>query len=196
MELPQVGTGINYIKRVNMTKQIRVLVDMDGVLVDFGKQYKLINGVYPDEVYVPGGPRTPEKDRLWNQYVDKEGFVDAPIHAGAIELIQELSVLLALNKIGVIEICTSAGGKERQVDVTRQKKSWLKSQDLDDLTAHIVQNGHKKADVIDKEKYHDILIDDTEMVVANFISHGGYGIMHTSTPETIKQLHSLIESLS
>ena len=169
---------------------------MDGVLVDFGKQYKLINGVYPDEVYVPGGPRSPEKDRLWNKYVDKEGFVDAPAREGAEDLCSELTRMFVRDKIHAIEICTSAGGKERMEDVARQKRLWLKSQCLDDLPAHIVQNGYKKADVIDKEKYHDILIDDTDRVLENFIAHGGYGIMHKSTPDTIRQLHTLIDSLT
>lgn len=181
---------------VKMKKQIRVLCDLDGVLSDFAKQYKLINGVYPINVYQPGSTPSPEKDRLWNRYVDRAGFEDAPLCEGAVELIEFFSVLLRDGLIHAVEICSSAGGKARMEDVTRQKKLWLKHHELDDLVAHIVQNGYKKADVIDKNKYHDILIDDTDNVLENFVDHGGYGILHTSASSTIQQLEKLVNELS
>ena len=179
-----------------MKKKIRVLLDLDGVLCDFGAQYLKINGKRPDDVYQPGAPRTPEKDKYWNQYVDQAGFEDAPPMPDAAELLAGVTKLMKEGLVHVVEICTSAGGKERQVDVTKQKKVWLNLHGLDDLTAHITQNGYKKADVINKDKYHDILIDDTETVLDNFKKHGGFGIHHTSSKSSVEQLEKLVHELS
>jgi hypothetical protein len=176
-------------------KPIRVLLDMDGVLVDFAAQYEKINGTLPLNVYQPGASRSPEKELLWNRYVDQAGFEDAPLHAGALDLISHVMTLLATEQISAIEICSSAGGKARHIEVTHQKNVWLKLHDLSFLTAHIVQNGFKKVDVIDNERYHDILIDDTEMVIANFRKHGGYAILHTSASDTIVKLDFLVNKL-
>lgn len=81
-------------------------------------------------------------------------------------------------------------------DVTRQKKVWLKLHGLEDLTAHIVQNGYKKAEVINTEKYYDILIDDTDRIVDNFRSRGGFAVLHTSVSDTIEQLNSILDSIN
>jgi hypothetical protein len=172
-------------------KRVIILTDLDGVLVDFGSQYKKINGKYPGEVYQPGAPRTPEKDKMWNAYVDAGGFEDAPVMEGAPELLAGITALMKEGKIHRVEICTSAGGKERMEDVTRQKKVWLKLHGLDDLTAHIVQNGYKKSDVIKPDARY-ILIDDTDTIVNNFREKGGEAILHKSAGDTIKQLQQML----
>ena len=179
-----------------MTKPIRILLDMDGVLVDFSAQYEKINGKRPIEVYQPGSTPSPEKDRAWNRYVDQAGFEDAPLHEGALQLLCAVSNLVKEGRVSAVEICSSAGGKARQVDVTRQKNVWLKLHDMDFMHAHIVQNGYKKAEVINLEKYHDILIDDTDRIVDNFRQHGGFAILHTSVEDTVKQLEELVDELS
>jgi hypothetical protein len=79
--------------------------------------------------------------------------------------------------------------------VKPQKLLWLKHHELDHLTAHITQNGYKKADVIDSS-YHDILIDDTLAVVENFAKHGGYIVHHTSAAYTLTQLEKILNELS
>ena len=179
-----------------MNKQIRILLDLDGVMCDFAEQYKRINGKAPIDVYQPGSTPGPEKDLLWNRYVDQAGFEDAPLHAGALELICVISNLVRDGRVQLVEICTSAGGRARMEDVTRQKKVWLKLHGLEDLTAHIVQNGYKKAEVINTEKYHDILIDDTDRIVDNFRSRGGFAVLHTSISDTIEQLNSILDSIN
>lgn len=183
-----------------MKKKFRILLDMDGVLCHFAEQYKKINGVYPDEVYVPGQPATPEKEACWNRFVDQHGFEDIPILPGAPNLLA--GIMRCMHGIQhsdfTIEICTSAGGKARYEDVKPQKLLWLKNHGFDDFVTHITQNGYKKADVIDLEKYHDILIDDTPTVVENFLSRGGFAILHSDTDVewTLKQLETLVYELS
>jgi hypothetical protein len=172
-------------------KHVRILLDLDGVIVDFRTQYKKINGVYPDDVYAPGKAPTPEKTKYWNAYVNAAGFEDAPVLNGAPELLAGITKLMKEGRIHLVEICTSAGGKERFEDATRQKKVWLELHGLGDLVAHIVQNGYKKADVIDK-KFTDILIDDTENIVENFRKHGGIAILHKSVDSTLKELEYIL----
>jgi hypothetical protein len=168
---------------------------MDGVLVDFVAQYKKIIGVTPHQVYVPGQTATPEKEANWNKFVDAQAFVDAPLMPDAIELINYLFHLLNSGRIDKLEICTSAGGKARYNDVKPQKLLWLKHRELDHLTAHITQNGYKKADVIDKNCY-DILIDDTLAVVENFAKHGGHIVHHVAAADTLTKLEKILNELS
>jgi hypothetical protein len=173
-----------------MKKKFRILLDMDGVLCHFAEQYKKINGVSPNEVYVPGQPAT-----CWNRFVDQHGFEDIPVLPDALNLLTGV-LRTVQNSNFTIEICTSAGGKARYDDVKPQKLLWLKNHGFGDFVAHITQNGYRKADVIDLEKYNDILIDDTPVVVENFIKHGGFAILHTSATDTIEKLETLVHELS
>lgn len=180
-------------------KAIRALVDLDGVMSDFSTQYHKINGFYPVDIYGSHQLMSAEekalKDELFDRYIDRRGFLYAPLIPDARDLIVGLHNLQADGLIHAIEFCTSAGGKARATEVDAQKRAWLKLHGFDHIHAHIVTTGKKKIDVIDNENYHDILIDDTKFVVDYFAANGGISILHTSAKTSLNLLMETIRAL-
>lgn len=174
-----------------MNKPIRILLDLDGVIVNFSRQYHTITGEYPVDVYGAHGNMSAEqreyKDSLFDRYIDQSGFVHAPMMDDAPLLLDTLYMLRDSGLIDRLEICTSAGGAKREYEVREQKLRWLYMNGLGLLKAHVVTNGKKKAGVIDP-RFTDILIDDTQFVADNFTAAGGISILHTSAKDTLRQL--------
>lgn len=170
-------------------KPIRILLDLDGVVADFGTGYKKVTGM--DIRDVDAAEDKTLRQRLWNQFVDSGEFSRLPLLQDAQQLIDFLFGLLSTGKIAALEICTSAGGIPRYDDVKKLKEVWLEAFGLGHLPRHIVKVGSAKAKVID-DQYTDILIDDTERVLHHFIKAGGIGIRHTSAASTIISLKVLI----
>lgn len=171
-----------------MTKPIRILLDMDGVIADFATEYKNINGLTPKEGYA----NKRKKDKLWDRFVVSDGFKNIKMLPDGQELIDFLFQSFLDKKIGGIEICSSAGGEKHYYTVRHAKIDWLSRHGLGDLKANITVNGKDKANVIN-DHWRDILIDDTDHIVDNFKEHGGEAILHTSTKDTIEQLNKIFE---
>lgn len=175
-------------------KPIRVFIDMDGVLVDWDRQYELITGMHPEFVQAQNDKRL--RSTNWKKFVECKGFFHASPLPGYRELVNVLRLAKESGLIDDVQICTSAGGiKEDYEEVFRQKVDWLDLHSLLWMKYNIVPSGGAKKNVIDN-RYHDILIDDTEYVLEKFIQAGGHGILHKGdVNQTIKKLNEYIETL-
>lgn len=154
-----------------------VYVDMDGVLANFDKGFYEITGLDTDSV---------EDTQLWAA-IEKHGkskfFSELPWMPGS----QEMWKFITDNFLKVKIL--SALGKSDKIDrqTTQGKLAWLRhnipSLQLDDII--LVENKHRKRHY---SKPGDIIIDDTAVVIQEWIKKGGIGIFHKSANDTIAQL--------
>lgn len=148
-----------------------IFCDMDGVLVDFDKEFERNHGVLPYKL-----PR----EELWQIVLDtKDYWLNLPKLKDADKLVNYL------NKHG-FQILTGlpAYGFDK---AEKEKRLWLK------------KHYGKEDGVIcclskDKQNFgkpKDILIDDREPNIQRWEEMGGIGILHTSADETIRKLKEL-----
>lgn len=148
-----------------------IFCDMDGVLVDFDKEFERNHGVLPYKL-----PR----EELWQIVLDtKDYWLNLPKLKDADKLVNHL------NKHG-FQILTGlpAYGYDK---AEKEKRLWLK------------KHYGKEDGVIcclskDKQNFgkpKDILIDDREPNIQRWEEMGGIGILHTSAEETIRKLKEL-----
>lgn len=148
-----------------------IFCDMDGVLVDFDKEFERNHGVLPYKM-----PR----EKLWQIVLDTENYwLNLPKLKDADKLVQHL------NKHG-FQILTGlpAYGYDK---AEKEKRMWMK------------KHYGKEEGVIcclskDKQNFgkpKDILIDDREPNIERWEEMGGIGILHTSAEETIRKLIEL-----
>jgi 5'-nucleotidase len=158
-----------------------VYVDMDGVLADFEGGFYKLSGISIENISDP---------EMWAK-IEAHGkakfFSELEWMSGGKELWQYITDNFLKAKI------LSALGKSDKIDrqTTQGKLMWLRhnipSLQLDDII--LVDNKHKKRRY---SKPGDIIIDDTEIVIIEWIKKGGIGILHTSTTETISQLKKYV----
>ena len=146
-----------------------IFVDMDGVLCDFDKRYAEFFGVTTREVRHNKSRK--EYRRLWNDFIDRDGFATLDLYPGATQLIEWLNRQKAEKCI-----LSSSGGMERHNDVVAQKIKWLCSHGITWPTA-IVPGRKFKAGFAGID---NALIDDHPENVEQFTKSGGFGILHES----------------
>ena len=148
-----------------------IFCDMDGVLVDFDKEFERNHGVLPYKL-----PR----EELWQIVLDtKDYWLNLPKLNDADKLVNHL------NKYGfhILTGLPSYGFDKAY----KQKRLWMK------------KHYGKEDGVIcclskDKQNFgkpKDILIDDREPNIKRWEEMGGIGILHTSAEETIRKLKEL-----
>lgn len=148
-----------------------IFCDMDGVLVDFDKEFERNHGILPYQL-----PR----EELWQIVLDTENYwLNLPKLKDADKLVSYL------NKHG-FQILTGLPvyGYDK---AEKEKRLWLK------------KHYGKEDGVIcclskDKQNFgkpKDILIDDREPNIQRWEEMGGIGILHTSAEETIRKLKEL-----
>ena len=154
-----------------------VYVDMDGVLADFDKGFYDISQIEPSHVTT---------EELWakiDAYGKAKFFSELPCMSGG----KELWTYVTQNFLKVKIL--SALGRSDKIDkqTTKGKIVWL----LHNIpTLHsgdiiLVDNKHRKRQY---SKQGDIIIDDTPVVIEEWIKKGGIGILHKTVHETINQL--------
>jgi len=154
-----------------------VYVDMDGVLADFGRGFYELTGISADNL---------ADEELWariDAYGKVKFFSELPWMDGG----KEMWNFITENFLNVKIL--SALGKSDKIDkqTTQGKTAWLRHHipSLHSNDIILVDNKHRKRHY---SKPGDIIIDDTPVVIQEWVKKGGIGILHRTAQETISQL--------
>jgi|SRR5579862_7629560 len=158
-----------------------VYVDMDGVLADFAAGFQEISGMSEDAV---------TNEELWaaiEAYGKAKFFAHLPWMAGG----KEMWNFITQNFLKV-KILSALGKSDATNKLTTQgKTSWLRHHlpnlHSDDII--LVENKHKKRHY---SRPGDIIIDDTPVVIQEWVKKGGIGILHKTAQETMNQLKQYV----
>lgn len=154
---------------------------MDGVLADFKSRYEEKFGEFPSV----SDKREQHFWDNWKVWVDDREFENLELHPSAKQLLEYVKSLPD------VEILTSTSGGYSHEIVTEQKRRWLHKNNIH-YTLNVTPGGRRKAKYANNQT---ALVDDTEKNVYSFAEAGGYGILHVSSVDTIKQINLLMEIL-
>jgi hypothetical protein len=156
---------------------ITLYLDMDGVLADFDKAYRVYD------------PQKSDRKRFAQAVLDYRIFEDLEFMPDTQELLNHVSKLTGVN----VQILTSMG----TFDVVQgnaaknQKITWLNKKNIP-YVPNFVRCKQEKAKYATPES---ILIDDSIGCITPFNAALGHGILHTSSKETIPLLDSTISHI-
>ena len=153
----------------------KLYVDMDGVLVDWEKQFERYSGGIPVDTYKAehGG-----KSRY--ELVHK----NSPAFYATAPWMSDGKVLYSFLKEFPAEILSHSTDQESSIG----KKQWLDKNNIS-FKPNFVNNRNDKAKFAAPDT---ILIDDRADVIDQFNSAGGIGVLHTSATTTINKLKELL----
>lgn len=145
-------------------------LDMDGVLSNFNEKFAEIS------------PELPDRQRFRHAVMDHQIFTHLKPMPDAKKLVDHVATLRNIN----IEILTSVGtfDPERGLQAKIQKRGWLDKHNLF-FPSNFVRCKQEKSNFANKNA---ILIDDSVGCINPFVEKGGWGILHTSADDTIRQL--------
>jgi len=158
-----------------------VYVDMDGVLADFDQGVYNITGTSPDTI---------SEEELWNainEYGKSKFFSELPWMSGSKEMWNFIT-----NNFLKVKILSALGKSDKGNNQTAQgKTAWLRHNlpSLRESDIILVENKHRKRHY---SRPGDIIIDDTPVVIQEWIKKGGIGILHVSATGTINQLKKYV----
>jgi hypothetical protein len=159
----------------------KIMVDMDGVLMDFVKGVnRLLDKEYSDEKY-NSNPKY--KKEMWdavNEYSEKGGELWFEL-----DLMSDAKELWEYVKKYEPEILTSCGG---DAGARKQKPRSIEKHFGKGIKVNIVERSPLKGDYATPNS---ILIDDNKKSIEPWKAAGGIGILHTSAANTIKELKKL-----
>ena len=153
----------------------KIYVDLDGVLVDWEKQFEKFSGGVPVETY----EAEHGKDQRY-EFVHK----NSPAFYATAPWMKDGKILYNFLK----ELPTEVLSHSTDLESTDGKKEWLQNNGIT-FKANLVPKR------TDKAKYaagDAILIDDRQDVIDQFNSAGGIGILHTDATSTINKLKELL----
>lgn len=161
-----------------MNKELKVYVDMDGVLTDFNKKIKEITGSNPSEL---------KASKLWTQVhiynQDVEPFFESlDLMSDALQLWN-----FVISNFANVEILTATGTTPR--DAAQQKVRWADKNLPNKVVVNTVRKSSEKAAFATPKS---VLIDDRPHSIDPWLEAQGIGILHTSASESIKELKALI----
>ena len=153
----------------------KINLDMDGVIVDWVKQFEnYSDGVSPEAYASSHGDD--KRYELVHQ--------NSPTFYATAPWMRDGKVLYHF----VSQFPTEILSHSTDLESTDGKKQWLESNGIK-LKANLVPNRDDKTKFAGPEA---ILIDDRSDIIDNFIKAGGHGILHTNATDTINQLKEIL----
>jgi hypothetical protein len=153
---------------------ITLYLDMDGVLCNFDKAYRVYD------------PQKSDRKRFRQAVMDYHIFEDLEFMPDTLQLMNHVSKLVDID----VQILTSMGTFDAvQGNAAKyQKLHWLKKNNIP-YKANFVRCKEEKANYATEKS---ILIDDSIGCITPFNRANGHGILHTSSAQTITLLDSTI----
>jgi hypothetical protein len=156
---------------------ITLYLDMDGVLCNFDKAYRVYD------------PQKSDRKRFRQAVMDYHIFEDLEFMPDTLQLMNHVSKLVDID----VQILTSMGTFDAvQGNAAKyQKLHWLKKNNIP-YKANFVRCKEEKANYATEKS---ILIDDSIGCITPFNRANGHGILHTSSAQTITLLDSTISNI-
>jgi hypothetical protein len=156
---------------------ITLYLDMDGVLCNFDKAYRVID------------PNKADRKKFRESVFMHKIFEDLEFMHDAHELLNFVAKLEGIN----IEILTSMGTYDELQghEAKTQKLYWLHKHNIP-YKANFVRAKQEKANFA-----HDraILVDDSSGCINPFNVKGGHGILHAKSSDSVQQIHDTIRGI-
>jgi len=156
---------------------ITLYLDMDGVLCDFNTEYERLQPILPDS------------KKFSHAVLDHRIFENLRSLPDTLDLLLHVATLSKVN----VEVLTSVGtfNEDQGYQAKMQKRSWLDKMNIPHK-ANFVRSKEEKAKYANENT---ILIDDSEGCINPFVAAGGFGILHTSTQQTIIELNEIFHQI-
>lgn len=158
-----------------MNKEInKIYLDLDGVVASFDTRFK--------ELYKMSGEQAAQLGifkEFFDDFIESKHFesLDAlPDTRKLINYLEELSV--------EVEILSSTGYLDVFNEVAKQKKAWLRNNNINFKSTFVSSKEYKRL----YANSTTLLIDDTKSNVREFIEDGAKAILHTNVNLTLNQL--------
>lgn len=161
-------------------KNLKLFVDMDGVLADFVKGISKELPDYDDNKYAADEKY---RDDMWD-FVEKFSEDGGKLWLNLPEM-KDAKVLWDFIKDLNPEILSATG--KSGYGAADQKRQWIKEK-YGDIKVNLVRKSKEKAKHATPDS---ILIDDRPKSIDPWKQAGGIGILHTSAKDTITQLKKL-----
>ena len=175
---------MNMKEKSNRPTEIRVYLDMDGVLADFNRGVRELCHM---EAQSQNGKRNAKlDDRMWEAIRETDHFYDRlELLPGAKEMFGRIRERYGDR----CEILTGIPREERGIVTAAQDKTdWTRRMLSEDVKIHTVCRKHKLRYCTGSES---VLIDDREKTIREWREQGGTGILHISPEETLRELEQL-----
>jgi hypothetical protein len=155
--------------------------DLDGVLVDFNAGFKKHFDFLPNEFETKYGTQ-----EFWNK-INQKGIK----FWEKLPLMSDMKILWDYISPHNVTLLTSPS-KDQSSLIGKHK--WVKK-NLKPEPKMLFRFTHKKHEILislpQENRINNIIIDDREDVVKNWIKYGGIAILHTSAQQTINELKTI-----